>query len=86
MVFIKKTFPVSEKDYCIIERQNNICNNVFCINENNLTYPVYLSDQKFHNSMGFLLISDETKSQYVYIKDFNRFVCNKIKNKNKKYF
>ena len=36
-------FPVSKKDYCRIERQNNICINVFFY-ENNLTYPVYLSD------------------------------------------
>ena len=40
------TFPVSKKDYCRIERQNNICINVFFY-ENNLAYPVYLSDQKF---------------------------------------
>ena len=33
-----------------------------------------------------LLITDENKSYYVYIKDFNRFMCNKTKNKNKKYF
>ena len=36
--------------------------------------------------MDFLLISNENKSHYVYIKDFNRFMCNKTKNKNKKYF
>ena len=36
--------------------------------------------------MNFFLITDENKSHYVYIKDFNRFVCNKTKNKNKKYF
>ena len=78
-------FPVSKKDYCNIERQNSICINVFCY-ENNLTYPVYLSDQKFHNSMDLLLITNENKSRYVYIKDFNRFMCNKTKNKNKKYF
>ena len=78
-------FPVSKKEYCRIEGQNNICINVFCY-ENNLTYRVYLSDQKFHNSMDLLLISDEIKSHYVYIKDFNRFACNKTKNKNKKYF
>ena len=77
--------PVSKKDYCRIERQNNICVNVFCC-ENGLTYPVYVSDQKFHNFMELLLISDENKSHYVYIKDFNRFMCNKTKNKNKNYF
>ena len=36
--------------------------------------------------MDLLLIIDEHKSHYVYIKDFNRFMCNKTKNKNKKPF
>ena len=75
-------FPVSKKDYCEIEKQNKICLNVFC-NENGLTYPVYLSDQKFGDSMDLLLTSDENKCHYVYIKDFNRFVIRqsvKIKN------
>ena len=58
---------------------------VFCY-ENNLTYLVYLSDQKFHNSMDLLLISDENKSHYVHIKDFNRFMYNKTKNKNNFFF
>ena len=78
-------FPVSKKDYCRINRQINICINVFCY-ENGLTYPVYVSDQKFHNSMDLLLISNENKSHYVYIKDFIRFMCNKTKNKIKKHF
>ena len=73
-------FLVSEKDCYRIERQNNICINVFCY-ENGLTYPAYLSDQKFYNSMDLLLISDENKSHYVCIKDFNRFMCNKTKDK-----
>ena len=36
--------------------------------------------------MDLLLILDGNKSHYVYIKDFNRFLCNKTNNKNKKYF
>ena len=39
-------FPVLKKDYCKIERQNNICISVFCC-ENGLIYPLYVSDQKF---------------------------------------
>ena len=78
-------FPISKKNYCRIERQYNICINVFC-DENNQAYPIYLSGKQFHNSMDLLLITDENKSHYVYIKDFNRFMCNKTKNKNKKYF
>ena len=34
-------FSVSKKDYCRIERQNNIYINVLCC-ENVLTYPVYV--------------------------------------------
>ena len=79
---MKELNSVSKKDYCRIERQNNICINLFCY-ENGLTYPVYVSDQKFHNSMDLLLISDENKSGYVYIKDFNRFMCNKTKTSEK---
>ena len=36
--------------------------------------------------MDLLLIFEENKSHYVYIKDFNRLMFNKAKNKNKKYF
>ena len=77
-------FPFSEKGYCKIERQNNICINVFCY-ENNLTYPVYVSDQKFENCMDLLLISNASKSHYVYIQDFNRCMYKKTKNKSKSY-
>ena len=58
---------------------------MFCY-VNGLTYPVSVSNQKFRNCMGLLLISDENKSHYVYIKDFDRFMCNKTKNKDKKIF
>ena len=36
--------------------------------------------------MDLLLVFDENKSHYVYIKDFNRLMFNKTKNKNKTYF
>ena len=36
--------------------------------------------------MGLLLVIDENKSDYMYIKDFDRFMFHKTKNKNKKYF
>ena len=63
--------------------QNKICINVFCY-DNKVTYPVYLSDQKFNDNMNLLLISDKWRFHYVHIKDFDRFMFNK--NKNKKYF
>ena len=51
--------------------------------ENELVFPTYVSDQKFDNSMDLL---DHDKLYYVYIKDFDRFMFHKTKNKNKKWF
>ena len=92
MILIIKelNFLFLKRDYFRIERQNKICINVFFY-ENNLTYPVYVSNQKFgcnsiENCMDFLLISNENKPHYLYIKVFNRFMCNETKNKNKRYF
>ena len=77
--------PVLKEDYYKIERQNNICINVFCY-ESGLAYPIYVPNQTFKDFMDLLLISNENKSHYVYIKDLNRFMCNKTKNENKKFF
>ena len=76
-------FPVREKDFGKIEKNNYIYINVLCY-ENKLVFPIYVSDQKFENSMDLLLVIDENKSHYVYIKDFDRFMFHKTKNKNKK--
>ena len=78
-------FPVQEKDFNKIEVKNNICINVFGY-ENGLVFPIYVSDQKFEDSMDLLLLIDDDKSHYVYIKDFDRFMFHKTKNKNKKWF
>ena len=53
--------------------------------ENGLVFPVYVSDQKFEDSVDLFLLIDNDKSHYVYIKDFNRHMCHKkkkIKTKN----
>ena len=78
-------FPVQEKDFKKIEVQNNICINVFGY-ENELVYPIFISKQKFEDSMDLLLLYEDDKSHYVYIKDFNTFMFHKTKNKNKKWF
>ena len=54
--------------------------------ENELVLPIYVSDQNFEASRDLLLLIDDDKSYYVYIKGFNRFMFHKIKNKNKKWF
>ena len=51
-----------------------------------LTFPFYVSDQKFEKLMNLFLVNDGGKSHYVHIKDFDRFMFHTTKNKIKKYF
>ena len=76
-------FPVQEKDFSKIKVKNNICINVFGY-EKYLVLPIYVSDQKLEDSKDLLLLNDNDKSHYVYIKDFDRFMSHKTKNENKK--
>ena len=51
---------------------------------------VDFSHLRFRSKIGkldrFLLVTDDDKSHYVYIKDLDRFMFHKTKNKNKKWF
>ena len=50
-------FSVREKDFRKIEKNKNICISVFCY-ENALTFLIYVSGQKFKNSIDLLLVID----------------------------
>ena len=75
--------PISKIGNSKIKKKNNICINVFCY-ESGLVYLGHTSKQQFERCIDLLLINDENKSHYVNIKDFNRFMFNKIKHKSKK--
>ena len=51
-----------------------------------MIYPVYLSNQCFNDALDLLLISNDFTNHYVCIKDFNRLMFNKTRQKGKKYF
>ena len=65
--------------------QNNISINVFGY-ENKLVFAIYVSNKKYKDAMDLLLLIEDNRSHYVCIKDFNRFMFHKTKNKNKKWF
>ena len=83
--YVDIKFTVSKMDHSKIEQRNSICINVFCY-KNALLYPFHVSQEKFENCMYLLFIIDENKLHYMHIKTFNRFMCNKTKNENKKHF
>ena len=54
--------------------------------ENRLTFPIYISDQRFENSMDLLLVIDDDKSHYVHINILTYLCFTKRKIKTKKTF
>ena len=54
--------------------------------ENKQPYPVYVSKEKFEDQMNLLLITDDENKHYVLMKDFNKFMYNQTKHRERKYF
>ena len=55
---------MQEKDFSKIEVKNITCISVFGY-ENGLVFPIYVSDQKFEDSMDLLLLNHDDKSHYL---------------------
>ena len=55
--------------------------------ENKQSYPIYISKEIYKDCMNLLLITEETKTHYVLMKDFNNFLyINQTKHKERKHF
>ena len=78
-------FPVKVNDVGVIEDENEICINVFTY-EDKIVCPVYVSNKKYGDCMNLLMIHEDDKSHYVYVKDFNRLMFNVSKHGEKKWF
>ena len=78
-------FPVSQRHYNKVENQNSIRINVFGY-EKGQPFPIHISKEKFEDQMNLLLITEDEKKHYVLINDFNAFMYNQTKHKNKKHF
>ena len=70
-------FPMKARDYKIVEERFNINVNVF--GYENKVFPLYVSKKSNEQVLKVLLISNEEKSHYVFIKDFNRLMYSKTK-------
>ena len=78
-------FPVTVKQINKIEKQNNICINLFGYEEKQI-FPIYISKEKFTDHMELLLITEGENKHYVLIKDFNKFMFNQTKHEHRKHF
>ena len=78
-------FPLSQKHYNKVEKQNSIRINVFGY-EDGQPFPIHISKETFEDQMNLLLITKDEKKHYVLIKDFNTFMYNQSKHKERKHF
>ena len=78
-------FPITIKQINKIEKKNSIRINVFGYEENQ-PYPIYISDEKYEDHMELLLITKDENKHYVLIKDFNKFMYQQTKHKERKHF
>ena len=83
--FTNIVFPVSQKQYNKIEKQNSIRTNVFGY-ENEQLYPIHISKETFEDQMNLLLVTEDEKKHYVLIKDFDKFMYNQSRHKERKHF
>ena len=74
-----------QKHYNKVEKQNSIRINVFGY-ENGQPFPIHISKETFEDRMNLLMITEDEKKHYVLIKDFNAFMYNQTKHKEKKHF
>ena len=78
-------FPVTVKQINKIEKQNNICINLFGYEEKQ-PFPIYISKEKYQDHMELLLITEGENKHYVLIKEFNKFIFRQNKHEHKKHF
>ena len=78
-------FPLSQKHYNKVEKQNSIRINVFGY-EDGQPFPIHISKETLEDQMNLLLITKDEKKHYVLIKDFNAFMYNQSKHKGRKHF
>ena len=77
-------FPLSQKHYSKVEKQNSIRINAFGY-ENGQPFPIHISKETLEDQMNLLLITKDEKKHYL-IKDFNVFTYNQSKHKERKHF
>ena len=78
-------FPVTVKQINKIEKQNNICINLFSYEEKQ-KFLIFISKEKFTDHMELLLITEGENKHYVLIKDFNKLMFRQTKHEHRKHF
>ena len=76
-------FPLDINHYKKIEDRFQMQINLFGYEKK--VYPLYISKKSYNQTLNILLITKKDKSHYVFIKDLNRLMFSKTKDKDKKH-
>ena len=82
----KINFPVKIKDIPKIENMNDIRFNVFDVDDKQSIYILSISMKICDRTCNLLLIENDNKNHYVWIKDFNKLMNTQSKHKHKLFF
>ena len=82
----KINFPVKLKDIPKIENMNDIKFNVFGVDDKQSIYPLYISNKICDKTCNLLLIENDNKNHYIWIKDFNKLMNTQSKDGHKLFF
>ena len=82
----KINFLVKLKDISKIENMNDIKFNVVGVDDKQSIYPIYISNKICDKTCNLLLIENDNKNHYVWIKDFNKLMNTQSKHKHKSFF
>lgn len=77
-------YPVQIKDISKVEKQNNLCINVFALEDQkhkHSLYPIHISNSKSETLIDLLYTESNENSHYCLIKDLDSFKCDKNRNK-----
>ena len=79
-------FPMKIRDYNLVEERFEMNVNIFCYE--NKIYHIHIPKNINTQVLTILLVTNEEKSHYVFIQDFDKLMYSKAKtnNQHKKYF
>ena len=82
----KINFPVKQNDIPKIENMNDITFNVFGVDDTQSIYPLYISNKICDKTCNLILIENNNKNHYVWIKHFNKLMNTQSKDSHKLFF
>ena len=83
--FDEISFPVKMEDIPKFEKQNDISINVFGYEKGDV-FPIHITKNRYEKLVNLLVISDDKKSHYCWIKDLNRLLFDQKSNGHRHFY